>query len=342
MKKITIYDTTLRDGNHAVRHQLSLNDIKTYCEYADKSNIPIVEVGHGNGLGASSLQVGFAKYTDKKMISIARRSLKKTLLSVHVMPGFATIVDDLIPALDQGVDLFRVGTHCTEANISKKFIEFCSKNNAVSYGALMMSHMVDKKTLLEQAKIYQDYGAKGVSLFDSAGAYVPNEVEEKIEYLVSNLEIDVGFHAHNNLGLGVGNSLAAAKSGAKILDAAINGFGAGSGNANLEALVASLYKSGYKTDIDLFRLLDFATLSYEKITSKNLPKLTSLSIISGLSGVFSGFNKHIEDISKEYGVDSKLIYIELGKNHVIGGQEDKIVEIASNIKKNAKLYKKKN
>ena len=83
-------------------------------------------------------------------------------------------------------------------------------------------------------------------------------------------------------------------------------------------------------------------LMYEKITSKNLPKLNSLSIISGLSGVFSGFNKHIDDISKEYGVDSKLIYVELGKNHVIGGQEDKIIEIASNIKKNEKLFKRKN
>ena len=54
MKNILISDPTLRDGNHAVAHQLNLHQIATYCAAADKANVPIVEVGHGNGLGASS------------------------------------------------------------------------------------------------------------------------------------------------------------------------------------------------------------------------------------------------------------------------------------------------
>ena len=53
MNKIIITDSSLRDGNHSVKHSISLKSIKKYCQFADSANIPIVEVGHGNGLGAS-------------------------------------------------------------------------------------------------------------------------------------------------------------------------------------------------------------------------------------------------------------------------------------------------
>ena len=56
--KIIVTDSSLRDGNHSVKHTISLTDIKKYCVFAEKSKIPIVEVGHGNGLGASSLLIG--------------------------------------------------------------------------------------------------------------------------------------------------------------------------------------------------------------------------------------------------------------------------------------------
>lgn len=57
MKNITLSDVTLRDGNHCVKHSINLNSIETYCKFVESANIPIVEVGHGNGLGASSLLI---------------------------------------------------------------------------------------------------------------------------------------------------------------------------------------------------------------------------------------------------------------------------------------------
>ena len=56
MARVTISDPTLRDGNHAVRHQLKKEHFVSYCKAADLANIPIVEVGHGNGLGAKLCQ----------------------------------------------------------------------------------------------------------------------------------------------------------------------------------------------------------------------------------------------------------------------------------------------
>src|SRR4051812_10587770 len=75
MNTILISDPTLRDGNHAVMHQLNTTQITAYCRAADAARIPIVEIGHGNGLAASSLQLGQSLVTDAEMLRIARENL---------------------------------------------------------------------------------------------------------------------------------------------------------------------------------------------------------------------------------------------------------------------------
>ena len=96
IKHILINDPTLRDGSHACGHQLNLEQIAIYTKAADAAGVPIVEVGHGNGLGASSLQVGLSKESDINMLEIARKNLHNSKLGIHVIPGFATIKKDLI------------------------------------------------------------------------------------------------------------------------------------------------------------------------------------------------------------------------------------------------------
>ena len=105
--KLTIQDSTLRDGNHAISHQLDKESVTAYCQAAELAGTPIIEVGHGNGLGASSFQVGFSKLTDQQILKTARDNLKNTKLAVHMMPGFATIARDLGPAIDIGVQVVR-------------------------------------------------------------------------------------------------------------------------------------------------------------------------------------------------------------------------------------------
>jgi 4-hydroxy 2-oxovalerate aldolase len=162
---------------------------------------------------------------------------------------------------------------------------------------------------------------------DSAGAYLPTDVQDRISYLVANLNIPVGFHAHNNLGMGIANSITAVEAGAQIIDGAARGFGAGAGNAQLEVLVAIFGKLGFETGIDLYKMLDAADI-VEKEIMETTPCITSVSLVSGLSGVFSGFARHVALAAKEYGVDARDIFFELGRKKVVGGQEDKIVEVA--------------
>lgn len=330
-EKVLISDPTLRDGNHAVAHQLNVEQVAAYCIAADAAGVPIVEVGHGNGLGASSLQVGLSAVDDKTMLSVARENLKKSKLGIHVIPGFATIDRDLKYAIEYGVDVFRIASHCTEADITERHIRFCRKEGKTVFGVLMMSHMADKDVLAEEAQKMESYGAEGVVLMDSSGNYLPAEVAEKISFLKGNLEVPVGFHAHNNLGMAIANSIAAVEAGAEILDGCARGFGAGAGNAQLEVLIAVLHRMGYETGIDLYKILDAADLA-ERELMKQVPTISSTSVVSGLSGVFSGFLKPVTRIANQFSLDPRDIFFELGKRRVVGGQEDIIIEVAKQLK----------
>jgi 4-hydroxy 2-oxovalerate aldolase len=332
MQHIIINDVTLRDGNHAVGHQLNQYQIATYASAADAAGLPIIEVGHGNGLGASSLQIGMSLLDDTTTIKSARDSLQNAKLGIHIMPGIATINKDMKTAIELGVDVFRVASHCTEADITQRHISYARERGKEVYGVLMMSHMTTKEILTEEALKMESYGAEGIIIMDSAGSYLPTDVTERIGEMVNNLSVPVGFHAHNNLGMAIANSLASVNAGATILDGTARGFGAGAGNAQLEVLVAVLEKTGFETGINLYKMLDAAEIA-EKELLKNIPQISSTSLVSGLAGVFSGFAKHVEQIAREYQVDARDVFFELGRRKVVGGQEDIIIEVAANLSK---------
>lgn len=328
--RIVISDSTLRDGNHAVQHELSAEQIAAYCKAADAAGVGIVEVGHGNGLGASSLLVGESKTPDRIALETARKNLNRSKLGIHVIPGFATIERDLKPALDLGVDVVRVAAHCSEADICERHISFSRSQGVEVWGCLMMSHMISPVLLLEQARKMESYGAEGVVFMDSAGHYLPEDVRQRVELLASELSISVGFHAHNNLGLAIANSIAAADAGATLLDGCARGFGAGAGNAQMEVLVAVLERLGYSTGIDLYKILDAADLA-EQILMKEIPAIRSVSVVSGMAGVFSGFMKPVARIAKEFNVDPRDVFFELGRRKIVAGQEDIILEVAKEL-----------
>lgn len=331
-KRILISDPSLRDGNHAVRHQLTPRQIEAYCRRADSAGVPIVEVGHGNGLGASSLQLGQSAAPDAELLAAARGALKTSQLGVHVIPGFATIEKDLKPALAAGVDVFRVASHCTEADLTERFITFARQAGRTAYGVLMMSHMAAPELLAEEAQKMEAYGAEALIVMDSAGWYLPDDVRNRIGLLVDRLTIPVGFHAHNNLGCAIANSVAAVEAGATVLDGCSRGFGAGAGNAQLEVMVAVLHRLGYETGIDLYKALDLATFAEEQVMEV-VPTISSTSVVSGLAGVFSGFLKPVNRVAKDYGVDARDIFFELGRRGIVAGQEDMIVEVAQDLSK---------
>jgi len=314
---MNLYDVTLRDGNHALRHTLSSEFVRRYCEQADKSGVWAVEVGHGNGLGASSYLVGKSVESDESLLIAARTSLKNAKLAVHSIPGFATIKQNLAPALELGVDIFRVATHVSEADVSKKHIEFLANKDVIVHGVLMMSHMM------------KSYGASAIILMDSAGYFTPIDVTERVSALKNESGIEVGFHAHNNLGLGIGNALSAIKQGASVIDGASMGLGAGAGNAQLENIVAAGSRE-FMLDSEVHHFLQMSRL-VEDFYPDKLPRTTSSSTQSGLAGVFSGYAPQVSAISEEMGLDTNTLWKEIANRKLVAGQESMIREIAQDL-----------
>jgi 4-hydroxy 2-oxovalerate aldolase len=326
---ITIHDPTLRDGQHAVRHQLSAAALRGYAQAADAAGIPVVEVGHGNGLGASSLQVGRAAVSDDVLLSTVREALRRAQMAVFMLPGWGTCAD-LRRAVAHGADVVRVGVHCTETSLAERHLGFLREVGAQAHCVLMMSHMAAPHELAEQVVAAVGYGAQAVGIMDSAGHFLPRDVTERIGAIVAAVDVPVIFHGHNNLGLAVANSVAAADAGATIIDGCARGFGAGAGNTQLEVLVPVLERSGFRTGIDLYALLDAADLAERELMPAP-PVIGSLSIVSGLAGVFSGFRHHVFDEAHRAGVDPRDVFFELGRRQAIAGQEDLIVDVVAEL-----------
>ena len=326
-----IYDVTLRDGNHALRHQLKSEFVTEYCKVADNSGVWAVEVGHGNGLGASSYLVGKSFESDFNLLTAARSALTKSKLAVHTIPGFATIKRDLIPAIECGVDVFRVATHVTEASTAEKHIEFLANKGVIVHGVLMMSHMNTIKGLISQAELMQKYGASGIILMDSSGHFVPKDVQERVDALKNALPVEVGFHAHNNLGVAVSNALEAQLAGASIIDGASMGLGAGAGNAQLENIIAVSNREDVALGVGNLDTFLEMSLLVENSYPSNLPRTSSSSTQSGMAGVFSGYAPQVKLLAEELGIEVGLLWGEMAKRKLVAGQESMIREIAQDL-----------
>lgn len=329
--KIRIVDTTLRDGSHAVKHQYTLEDIYRISSALDKAGVYAIEISHGDGLSGSSIQYGFAKHSDEERLIQAHKVVENSKIAVLLLPGVGTR-EDLKMAIENGAEIARIATHVTEADISEQHIKMAKEMGLEVMTFLMLSHMEPPEKLLEQAKLMESYGADVVYVVDSAGAMVLNEVKVRVEILKKNLKVEVGFHAHNNLGLAIGNTIVAIEEGATVVDGTLGGVGAGAGNAPTEVLTAVLDKMGFQTGIDLYAIIDAA----EDIMRPRMLRpqiIDKSSLILGYAGVYSSFLLHTYKAAEKFDVDPRDILIELGRRKVVGGQEDMIIDVACELSK---------
>lgn len=327
-KKVTIHDMSLRDGMHSIRHQFTLEQARDMAIAMDNAGIPMIEVTHGDGLGGSSLNYGFGLHSDEEWLDAVVPHMKKAKISALLLPGIG-IIDDLVSAVEHGISCVRVATHCTEADCAQQHIKKAKELGLDTVGFLMMSHMVDAKRVVEEARKMVSYGANCIYATDSAGHLLPDGVTQRIGALKKEFgdEIEIGFHGHHNLAMGVANSLAAIEAGANRIDASLAGFGAGAGNTPLEVLVAVLNMMGVETGVDLNQAEDAA----EDIALPIMGRPTRISresLTLGYAGVYSSFLLFAKRAEQKYGVDARAILVELGKRGTVGGQEDMIEDLA--------------
>jgi len=227
----------------------------------------------------------------------------------------------------RGATVARIATQCTEADISEQHFGLAKELGMEAVGLLMMAHMIPPERLAEQALLMESYGADCVYVTDSAGAMLPWQAAAAVRALKEALRIQVGFHAHNNLGVAIGNCLAALEAGADQLDGSLRGCGAGAGNAATEVLAAVLDKAGLNPGLDVFQLMDAAEFVLAPMMPfQPMPDRDAVTI--GYAGTYSTFLLHARRIGERLGIDPREILVELGRRKAVAGQEDWILDVA--------------
>ncbi|WP_221566897.1 4-hydroxy-2-oxovalerate aldolase [Alkalihalobacillus sp. TS-13] len=328
-RDVTIVEVALRDGSHAIGHQFTVDQVTAVARKLDEANVPYIEVSHGDGIGGSSLQYGRSATNEMELIEAAVSVCKQAKIGVLLLPGIGTVTE-LKEAANLGARMVRVATHVTEADVSRQHIKLAKELGLETVGFLMMAHMVPVEKLVEQAQLMESYGADTVYVVDSAGALLPHQVKERIRALKDRLSINIGFHGHNNLSLAMANSIVALEEGATWVDGSVRCLGAGAGNTQTEVLVSVLDRLGIGTGIDLYKMMDLA----EDTVAPILPQpqeITKGSLVLGYAGVYSSFLLHANRAAEKFAIDARDILVELGARRVVGGQEDMIIDVASEL-----------
>ena len=325
---VRLTDTTLRDGSHAMAHQFTEVQVRDTARALDRAGVEVIEVSHGDGIGGSSFNYGFSHTDEMTLIAAAREEAHTARIAVLLVPGIGT-ADDLRRARDAGADVVRVATHCTEADVSPEHFALARELGMETVGFLMMAHRTSPEELAKQARIMVDAGCQCPYVTDSAGALLMDDARARFEALLAEVgdEAWVGYHGHQNMSMGVPNSVIAAELGVKQIDGSLCALGAGSGNTPTEVIAAVFDRMGISTGVDVAALLDAA----EDVVRPYLPrwpKMDRNAIVQGWAGVYSSFLLHAEHAAERYKVPAHEILRRCGEIGLVGGQEDMIIDVA--------------
>ena len=338
-RKVLLHDMCLRDGMHAKREQISVEQMVKVARGLDEAGVPLIQVTHGAGLGGNSLQHGFALHSNEEYLRAVSAVVERARISVLLIPGLGTM-RELKSAYECGARSVHVATHCTEADTAPQHIAFARKLGMDTTGFLMMAHLNDPVGIAKQGKLMESYGAQTIYMTDSAGYMLPEDVRARVAALreVLDPQTEIGFHGHHNLGMGIANSIAAIEEGASRIDASVAGLGAGAGKTPLEVFAAVCERMGIETGVDLFKLMDLAEDVIVPMM-EHMVRVDRESLTLGFAGVYSTFLLHAKRASARFGIPARDILVELGRRKMIGGQEDMIEDTAMTMAKERGLLK---
>lgn len=325
---VRVTDTTLRDGSHAMAHEFTEQQVRDTVRGLDRAGVEVIEVTHGDGLGGSSFNYGFSRTDELDLITAAREEAQRARIAVLLVPGIGT-AEDLRRAHDAGAEMVRVATHCTEADVAPQHFGVARELGMETVGFLMMAHRSSPEELAKQARIMVDAGCQCPYVTDSAGALLMHEARTRFEALVAEVgdQAWVGYHGHQNMSLGVANSVLAYEAGVRQIDGSLCALGAGAGNSPTEVLAAVFDRMGVDTGLDVVGLLTAA----EEVVRPYLhrwPKMDRNAIVQGWAGVYSSFLLHAERAAERYEVPAPEILTRCGELGLVGGQEDMILDVA--------------
>ncbi len=277
MKKtrLSLFDTTLRDGQQTPGVTFSLDDKLVIMDMLDKLGVDYIEGGYPGGNPTDNAL--FAEPRNTRATFTAFGMTKRAGRSASNDPGLQTLLQAKSKAIcfvakswDYHV---RVALGCTnEENLESITDSVSAAKNAGKEVLVDCEHFFDgykanPAYATACAKAAYDSGARWVVLCDTNGGTLPTEVSEIVRTMTKTIPgSHLGIHAHNDTEQAVANSLAAVEAGACQIQGTLNGIGERCGNANLVSIIGTLglkkfYADRFETGIDQTRLNELTSIS---------------------------------------------------------------------------------
>lgn len=274
-KNITVLDCTFRDGGYYNNWHFNITLIKKYLSIMLKLDVKIVELGfrfieanENLGILANTTDKFLSKLNIPKKLKVAVMINAKEFLNYS--KGINAAVDKVFSnASSSRVDLVRVAIHIESAincyDLLKKLDE---KGYSVALN-LMQSSSVNEKKLLKIVHQINKWSFLKILYFaDTFGDMAPDDVRDISRLIQRNFSGKVGFHAHNNKGIALINSLTAIKHGTTFVDSTVMGMGRGAGNTQTENLLLELEILSNKKRNSINKLLPILLRDFEKLKNK--------------------------------------------------------------------------
>lgn len=252
MKKIEIYDTTLRDGAQSEGINFSVSDKLKIIKKLDDLGIDYIEAGWP---GANPVDNEIFNKINELDLKNAKIAAFGSTRKANVKVESDNVINNLIKSNAKIVTIFGKSWdfQVTEAlnttleeNLSmiKDSIEYLISNGKeVFFDAehFFDGYKQNKGYATEVLKTAKSAGAKRIILCDTNGGSINNDIYRITKEVLTNLpDIKLGIHAHNDADLATANSIAAVDAGAIQVQGTINGYGERCGNANLCSVIPNL------------------------------------------------------------------------------------------------------
>ena len=254
MRKINIFDTTLRDGQQSPGSAFSLEKKLEVARQLYRLNVDTIEAGFpiASKTDFDLIRVLTEELKGISICAFARATKKDIEVAAKALNGYekgriqiVTPVSDLHlhtrlgKSREQGLELIKDGLNMARGLVPE--VSWIGED----------SSRADQYYLIDAFNTAAECGAKIVTYADTVGYSLPEEMGEAIKIIVKSLKSKskVGIHCHNDLGLAVANTVSAISAGAEEVQCTINGVGERAGNTSLEEIVMALQVRKDKLDV---------------------------------------------------------------------------------------------
>lgn len=283
-KKVSIYDTTLRDGTQGEGVSFSSLDKLRIAKKLDEFGVDYIE---GGWPGSNPKDVEFFQQAKKYQWQNARiaafGSTRRKNVAVEDDPQVALLIESEAPVVTYFGKSWKL--HVTEiltttveenqAMIRDTAAYLKKHGREVIYDAehFFDGYKDDPDHALDTLQAAKEGGADMVVLCDTNGGTMPHEVESITRAVAESLQMPVGIHPHDDCGVGVANALAGVEGGATQVQGTVNGFGERTGNCNLISTIPNLsLKLGVDVNADLSRLTEISRFVNDLANHPHYPR----------------------------------------------------------------------